>query len=68
MGWVTMGLAIVVAGLVARQLLDVHDQVQGLNRGLTVNANVGVGLWIMLASSAIGLVAAFRFDGTEEIV
>ncbi len=68
MGWVTMGLAIVVAGLVARQLLLVHDQVQGMNGANSVSANVGVGLWIMLASSAIGLVAAFRFDGSEEIV
>ena len=68
MGWVTMGMAVLVAGLVARQLLLVHDQVQGLNTGQAVDANVGVGLWIMLASAAIGLVAAFRFDGTEQIV
>lgn len=68
MGWVTMGLAVVVAGLVARQLLLVHDQVGDLNSGPTINVNVGVGLWIMLASAAIGLVAAFRFDGTQSTI
>jgi hypothetical protein len=68
MGWVTMGMAVVVAGLVARQLLLVHEQVQSLNTGQSVGANVGVGLWIMLASAAIGLVAAFRFDGSQQIV
>jgi hypothetical protein len=68
MGWVTMGLAVVVAGLVAMQLLDVHEQVMSLNRGATVEANVGLGLWIMLASAAIGLVAAFRLDAPAEMV
>jgi hypothetical protein len=39
-----------------------------LNRGATVEANVGLGLWIMLASAAIGLVAAFRLDAPAEMV
>jgi hypothetical protein len=66
-GWVTMAMSVVVAALVAHQLLDVHDQVVAMNRGPTVRADVGIGLWIMLASAAIGLIAAFRLDGTVKI-
>ena len=68
MGWVTMALAVVVAGLVAKQLLDTHDMVASLNRNLTNDLGIGVGLWIMLAAAAIGLIAAFRLDTPPEIV
>jgi len=68
MGWVTMGAALVVAAMVAIRLIDVHDQVVQLNQGPTVTAEVGTGLWVMLAASAIGLVAAFRLDTPAEIV
>jgi hypothetical protein len=66
-GWVTMAMSVVVAALVAHQLLDVHDQVVAMNRGPTVDADVGIGLWIMVASAAIGLVAAFRLDAPGKI-
>ncbi len=61
-GWVTMAMSVVVAALVAHQLLDVHDQVVSMNRGPTIDADVGIGLWIMLAAAAIGLIAALRLD------
>jgi hypothetical protein len=66
-GWVTMAMSVVVAALVSHQLLEVHDQVVGMNRGPTVDANVGIGLWIMLASAAIGLIAAFRLDAPAKM-
>jgi hypothetical protein len=66
-GWVTMAMSVVVAGLVSHQLLDVHDQVVGMNRGPTVDANVGIGLWIMLGAAAIGLIAAFRLDAPAKM-
>ncbi|MET0628895.1 MAG: hypothetical protein ABW033_10600 [Acidimicrobiia bacterium] len=68
MGWVTMAMAVVVAGLVAKQLLDTHDMVTSLNRNQTNDLGIGVGLWIMLAAAAIGLIAAFRLDTPAEIV
>ena len=40
-GWITMGMSVVVAALVAHQLLDVHDRVTEMNRGANVDANVG---------------------------
>lgn len=66
-GWVTMGLSVVVAALVAHQLLDVHERVVDLNQGPTASVDVGIGLWIMLVAAAIGLIAAFRLDGGGKI-
>jgi hypothetical protein len=68
MGWVTMAASVAVAAMVSLRLLDVHDQVMSLNAGPTVSAEVGIGLWIMLAAAAIGLIAAFRLDTPAEIV
>jgi len=67
MGWVTMAMSLVVAGLVARQLLDTHDQVTRFNARLAVDANVGIGLWVMIVAAAIGLIAAFRLETPKEI-
>ena len=67
MGWVTMAMSLVVAGLVSRQLLETHDQVMRLNRSIAVDANLGVGLWVMLVAAAIGLIAAFRLETPREI-
>jgi len=66
-GWITMGMSVVVAALVAHRLLDVHDTVGTMNRAAGVDANVGIGLWIMLAAAGIGLVASFRLDGPAQI-
>ena len=50
--WVNMALAIVVAALVARELVDVNQQINHMNAAALVNADVGIGLWIMLVSAA----------------
>ena len=57
-----------VAGLVAKQLLDVRDMVASLNAGPAADLDIGSGLWIMLAAAAVGLVASFRLDTPAEIV
>ena len=47
---VNMALAMVVAGLTARELIEIHDQIQSQNSKLLITADVGIGLWIMLVS------------------
>ncbi len=68
MGWATMGMSVVVAAMVAIRLLEVHDQVVQLNSGPTMSAEVGIGMWVMLAAAVIGLVAAFRLDTPADLV
>ncbi len=63
--WVNMTLAVVVAGLAARELIDIHDLVTNMNAAAVVRADVGIGLWIMLVSAAGALIASFRI-GTPE--
>ncbi len=63
--WVNMTLAVLMAGLVARELIDVNQQVANMNVAVVVKADVGIGLWIMLVSAAGGLIASFRI-GTPE--
>ena len=55
-----MTLAVVVAGLVARELIDVNQQITNMNAADVVKADVGIGLWIMLVSAAGALIASFR--------
>ena len=63
--WVNMTLAVVVAGLVARELIDVNQQITNMNAADVVKADVGVGLWIMLVSAAGALIASFRIGSPE---
>jgi hypothetical protein len=63
--WVNMTLAIVVAALVAHELIDVNQQINHMNAAALVKADVGIGLWIMLVSAAGALIASFRI-GTPE--
>ncbi|HEY7107588.1 MAG TPA: hypothetical protein VH986_14395 [Acidimicrobiia bacterium] len=58
--WVNMGLAIVVAVLTAKELVNTHDLVTSMNAAAVVRADVGIGLWIMLASAGGALIASFR--------
>ena len=51
----------------AQQLVDIHDLVTSMNTGTVVKADVGVGLWIMVASAAGALIASFRIAAPEEI-
>ena len=60
-----MGLAIVVAALIARELIDVNQQINDMNLAALVKADVGIGLWIMLVAAAGALIASFRI-GTPE--
>ena len=63
--WVNMTLAVVMAGLVARELIDVNQKVATMNAATVVKADVGIGLWIMLVSAAGGLIASFRIGAPE---
>ena len=63
--WVNMTLAVVVACLVARELIDINQQITTMNAAVVVRADVGIGLWIMLVSAAGALIASFRI-GTPE--
>ena len=63
--FVNMALAVLIAGLTARELIDMHDRIASLNTRILVTADVGIGLWIMLVSAAAALIASFRI-GTPE--
>jgi hypothetical protein len=65
--WVNMGLAVVAAVLTARELVNTHDLVTSMNAAAVVKADVGIGLWIMLASAAAALIASFRIELPGEI-
>jgi hypothetical protein len=65
--WVAIVLALVMAGLTVRDLIDTYNQMQSMNLQLRVSANVGVGLWIMMVSAAIAMIAAVRLTEDEKI-
>lgn len=65
--WVHMTLSVVVAGLAARELVDIHQLVTNMNAAAVVKADVGIGLWIMLVSAAGALIASFRIGTPEQI-
>jgi hypothetical protein len=63
--WVNMSLALVVAALVAREFIDINQQINHMNAAALVKANIGVGLGIMLVSAAGALIASFRIGAPE---
>jgi hypothetical protein len=65
--WLTMGLALVLAGFVVRDLLDTYDSMQAMNAARSVDANVGMGLWIMIVSAAIAMIASVRLSEDQKI-
>lgn len=65
--WLTMGLAFVLAGFVVRDLLDTYDSMQTMNTARGVNANIGMGLWIMIISVAIAMIASVRLSEDQKI-
>jgi uncharacterized membrane protein YjfL (UPF0719 family) len=65
--WLTMALTLVMAGFVVRDLLDTYDAMQTMNAARSVDANVGMGLWIMIASVAIAMIAAVRLSEDQKI-
>jgi hypothetical protein len=65
--WLTMALALVLAGFVVRDLLDSYDGMQTMNAARSVDANVGMGLWIMIVSVAIAMIASVRLSEDQKI-
>jgi len=63
--WANMALAVATAVLTAKELIDVHDLVESMNTGAVVRTDVGIGLWIMLVSTAGALIASFRIGVPE---
>ena len=68
MRWVTMAIALVLAGFVARDLIQTYDLLKAMNLAAATSADVGTGLWILVSAAAIGMVAAFRLTEDEKIV
>jgi hypothetical protein len=66
--WLTMGLTLAITGFVVRDLLDTYDQMQAKNTLAQVDANLGMGLMIMVVSAAIAMIAAVRLTEREKIV
>jgi hypothetical protein len=66
--WVTLTVAIVLAGFIVRDLVNTYNDMQTLNMAARVSANVGEGLWIMIGSSAISLIALVRSNEDEKII
>jgi hypothetical protein len=65
--WLTITLAFVLAGFVARDLLNTYDAMQTMNAARSVDANVGMGLWIMIVSAAIAMIASVRLSEDQKI-
>jgi hypothetical protein len=65
--WLTIVLAFVIAGFVVRDVLHSYDVMQNMNRYLTVVANVGWGLWIMMVAAAIAMIGAVRLSEESKI-
>jgi hypothetical protein len=65
--WLTMALTLVMAGFVVRDLLNTYDAMQTMNAARSVDANVGMGLWIMIVSVAIAMIAAVRLSEDQKI-
>ncbi len=65
--WLTMTLAFVLAGFVTRDLLNTYDAMQTMNQARSVDANVGMGLWIMIVSAAVAMIASVRLSEDQKI-
>jgi hypothetical protein len=65
--WLTVVLSFVIAGFVVRDLLNSYDAMQKMNAARSVDANVGMGLWIMIVSAAIAMIASVRLSEDQKI-
>ena len=65
--WLTVVLSFVIAGFVVRDLLNSYDAMQTMNTAQSVDANVGTGLWIMIVSAAIAMIASVRLSEDQKI-
>jgi hypothetical protein len=68
MRWVAMAVAIALAGFVVRDLLDTYDTMQSMNLAPSVFAEIGTGLWIMVGSAAVAMIAGFRLGEDDKLV
>ncbi len=68
MRWVAMGVAMVLTGCVVWDLLQTYDTMQQMNLSSTVVAEIGTGLWIMVGSAAVAMIAGFRLGEDDKIV
>jgi hypothetical protein len=65
--WLTVVLSFVIAGFVVRDLLNSYDAMQKMNAARSVDANVGMGLWIMIVAAAIAMIASVRLSEDQKI-
>ena len=65
--WLTIVLSFVLAGFVVRDLLNTYDSMQDMNHLRGVSANVGWGLWMMIVSAAIAMIASVRLSEDQKI-
>jgi hypothetical protein len=65
--WVAMGVAIALTGLVIQDLLDTYDKMQRMNLAPNVAVEIGTGLWIMVGSVAVAMIAGFRLGEDDKI-
>lgn len=68
MRWVAMAVAIALTGLVIRDLLDTYDTMQRMNLAPNAAVQIGTGLWIMVGSVAVAMIAGFRLGEDDKIV
>jgi hypothetical protein len=66
--WVTLAVTLGLAGFIARDLLHTFDTMQNMNRSSLVEANIGTGLWVMMASVAVAMIAAARLLDADKAV
>ncbi len=65
--WLTIILAFLLAGFVARDLLNTYDAMQTMNSARSVDANVGMGLWVMIVAAAVAMIASVRLSEDQKI-
>ena len=68
MRWVAMGVAMALTGCVVWDLLQTYDTMQQMNLSSTVAAEIGTGLWIMVGSAAVAMIAGFRLGEDDKMV
>jgi hypothetical protein len=65
--WLTVVLSFTLVGFVVRDLLHTYDAMQKMNELRAVSANVGWGLWMMIVSAAIAMIASVRLSEDQKI-
>jgi len=66
--WLTVALSLAVGGFVAHDLVKTYDAMQSMNRVARVDANVGMGLMIMVIAAAVAMIGSVRASETEKFV